>query len=153
MRLFTLIALSVAALAISSAPAMAQTSELDNEAQVTNEQIALSKEIPATLVVRVKAGAETAEILHTTEKLEQVDATTQSSLANAKFSVVKINEEQTGELDRDSSRSSWYFCFNSSWYAPTYYYYGYTYSYGSYATYNYGGYTYYWYRWNHGWWY
>ena len=151
MRLFSLIAL--AALAFSTNPVLAQTSELDNEAQVTNEQIVLSKEIPATLVVRVKAGSDTAEVLHTTEKLEQVDATTQTSLANAKFSVMKIDGSQTSELDRDSSRSSWYFCFNSRWYAPTYYYYGYTYNYGAYAWYNYGGYTYYWYRWNHGWYY
>ena len=66
-----------------------------------------------------------------------------------KFAKANMNGKSKGELDRDSSSSSWYFSCDP-WYGsyyPTYYYYGYAYSYSYYYGYGYGGWSYSYYRW------
>jgi hypothetical protein len=146
------LSLMVAFAAVASFNGVAQAQELDNEAQVTNEQIALSKEIPATLVVRTNAATGEVQVLHSNEKLA-ADAGSQAVVAKAQFAKVDASSIATGELDRDSSSSSWYFCFNRSYSYPAYYYSGYSYNYAWYGGYNWGGWNYSYYRWNYGWWY
>jgi hypothetical protein len=127
--------------------------ELDNEAAVTNEQIQLAKDLPATLVMRVNDKTKEVSVLHMDAKLEATEAS-KALLANAQFKAVDVKSGVRGELDQDSSSSSWYFCFNNyNWSYPTYYYYGYNYNYSSYYNYSYGGYSWYYYRWGYSRWY
>lgn len=127
----------------------AQSSELDNEASITNHQIQLSKDLPATVVVRVNAATDEIEVLHSEDELA-ADPSSLETLRDAEFVKIDKNAKIAGELDRDSSSSSWYFWFNySNWYYPTYSYYGYNYGYTPYYSYNWGGYNYYYCRWNY----
>lgn len=155
MRFLSLMAAAAATLALSVG-FQAQATELDNEAQVTNEQISMSKEIPATLVVRTNPATGEVQVLHSQEKLA-ADQTSQTAVASAaasgQFAKVDASAIANGELDRDSSSSSWYFCFNRNWSYPVYYYNNYTYNYGWYGGYSYSGWNYSYYRWNYGWWY
>ena len=150
MRVLSLMVAAAAALTLSGFQAQAQ--ELDNEAQVTNEQISMSKDIPATLVVRTNQATGEVQILHSNDKLA-ADQSSQAVVAKAQFAKVDQSAIANGELDHDSSSSSWYFCFNRSWSYPVYYYQNYTYNYGWYGGYNWGGWNYSYYRWNYGWWY
>lgn len=122
----------------------AQAHELDKEIPVSTEQAALAKDLPRTVVVRVKAGTQEAEVLQSKQLLSATDAT-KKALANAKFSKISAN----GELDQDSSTSSWYFWCNpyGGHYYPNYSYYGYTYSYSVTYSYYYAGYNYSYYGW------
>jgi hypothetical protein len=140
--------LSLAALMMASAVGFQSfAGELDNEKAVTNEQVQAAKDLPATLVIRVNEQTKAVEVLHSKEKLA-ADQTQAAALSKAAFKKMDVKSGMTGELDRDSSKSSWYFCWPSyNWYYPAYYYYGYTYSYSSYYYYNYGGYGYYYYGW------
>ena len=131
---------------LSSAHAFA--SELDNEKSVTNQQVALSYDLPKTLVLRVQEGTGRTEAVESKVALSMTEATkAQMDLMN--FVEVDPKNPAT-ELDRDSSQSSYYLCFNRyNWYYPQYYYYGYSYNYSSYWSYYWGGYTYYFYRWSY----
>lgn len=146
------LSLMVATAALLTFSGNVQAQELDNEAQVTNEQIALSKDIPATLVVRTNEATGEVQILHSNAKLAG-DASSTAAVAGAQFAKVDASAISNGELDKDSSSSSWYFCFNRSYSYPAYYYGGYNYSYNYYNSYNWGGWNYSYYRWNYGWFY
>ena len=130
----------------------AQAGELDNEKTVTTEQISLAADLPATVVVRVKAGTNEVEVLHSNTELA-ADAATQALVSTSSFVKMDVKGQQNApknatELDKDSSSSSWYFCFPTyNYYQPSYYYYGYQYSYQSYYSYYYSGYQYNYYRW------
>ena len=130
----------------------AHAGELDNESNVTNEKVALSRDLPATLVVRVNDQTKAVEVLNTQAKLAP-EAASAGVVAAQAFSPAQVGAPMAGELDRTSSTSSWYYCYNG-WSQPAYYYYyGYSYSYTPYYWYNYGGYSYSYYRWSYGWWY
>lgn len=147
MRLFSLSAFALT-LALGFA---AQATELDNESQVTNQQIQASRDLPATMVVRVNEATRAVEVLHTADRVAP-DAATASVIAGQPFvAAPQAGATVAGELDRNSSASSWYYCYNG-WYQPSYYYYyGYSYSYVPYYSYYYGGYSYAYYRWSYGW--
>lgn len=130
----------------------AQAGELDNEKTVTTEQINLAADLPATVVVRVKAGTNEVEVLHSKSELA-ADESSQALVSTSSFVKMDVKGKMTAsELDQDSSSSSWYFCFPSyNYYQPSYYYYGYQYSYSSYYSYYYSGYQYSYYRWPNRW--
>ena len=129
----------------------APAGELDNERAITSEQVQLAQALPASVVIRVNEATKAVEVLHSNAKFG-TDQATQAAVASAQFTKMDVKGSMVGELDRDSSRSSWYFCFpNYNYYYPTYYYYGYSYSYSSYWSYSYGGYHYSYYSWNYGW--
>lgn len=145
------LSLTLLAAALFAAP-ITHAQELDSEAKVTNEQIALSKDLPSTLVVRTNPATGEVQVLHSAQKLV-AGAVSQDAVAKADFLKVDATPAAaTSELDQDSSRSSWYFCFNRGWGFPQYNYYGYNYSYSYYWGYNWGGWNYSYYRWNYGWW-
>lgn len=127
--------------------------ELDNESNVTNQQAQLATDLPATLVIRVNETTQDIEVLHSNNALPAGEAAKAVVDQHAsEFKKIDVKSGMTGELERDSSRSSWYFCFPTyNWYSPSYYYYGYSYSYSQYYWYNWGGYNYYYYRWSYGW--
>ena len=143
------------ALTTSFAGVSAHAGELDNEKSVTNQQVQLAKDLPATLVMRVNAKTGEVSAFHSNEKLS-ADAKMVQTLANEQFAPVDVHAQvagqAVGELDKSSSTSSWYFCFPSfNWYYPSYYYGGFNYGYTPYYNYGWGGYNYYFYRWNYGW--
>ena len=145
---FTLAALA----AVLMMGSFAQAGELDNEAQVTNETKALSKDLPQTLVVRTNAATGEVQVMHTQDRLA-ADASSLNLVANAKFAAADVDSQVQGggELDRESSASSWYFCWNRGYSQPYYWYGGYNFSYNYYYSYNYYGWNYSYYRWNWGW--
>lgn len=128
-----------------------QTGELDNESKVTNEQLKASKELPQTLVVRKNDVTGEVQVMHSAEKLS--GTADQSVVTSSNFVKVDASQVVTGELDQDSSRSSWYFCFNNGWNYPQYNYWGYNYNYNYYSGYSWGGWNYSYYRWNTWGWY
>lgn len=127
----------------------AHAGELDNEKSVTNEQIQLAQDLPATLVIRVNESTKEVEVLHSKDRLATDEATKNTVVNSGEFKKMDVKGQMTGsELDQDSSRSSWYFCWPTyNYYYPTYYYYGYQYNYSNYYWYNWGGYSYYYYGW------
>jgi hypothetical protein len=145
---FTLAALA----AVLMVGSFAQANELDNEAQVTNETKALSKDLPQTLVVRSNSATGEVQVMHTQSRLA-ADASSLNIVADAQFTQADVNAQVPGggELDRDSSASSWYFCWNRGYSYPYYWYGGYNFSYSYYYGYNYSGWNYSYYRWNWGW--
>ncbi len=149
MRFLSLTVLAASLFATSLVGGLAQANELDSEAKVTNEQVALSKDLPATLVVRTNQATGEVEVMHSAMKLE-ASAATQAAVGQAAFVKADASQVASGELDNDSSRSSWYFCWNNRYSYPQYNYYGYSYSYNHYYSYNYSGYNYSYYRWNYG---
>ncbi len=138
--------------AVFMAGPVAHANELDNEAKVTNEQISFSKDLPATLVIRTNTATGEVQVMHSAAKLEAA-AVSPAAIASAEFVKADSAQAAKGELDHDSSRSSWYYCYNYSWNYPQYYYYGYTYNYNYYYGYDYSGWNYSYYRWNYGWYY
>lgn len=137
-------------LLIALAAAIANAGELDSEKAITNEQVRLAADLPAAVVVRVSETTGEVAVLHAKTALSTELNAVEATVASPDFVTIDVQAGMTGELDRDSSRSSWYFCFNNySWYYPTYYYYGYSYGYSQYYGYNWGGYRYYWYSWRY----
>jgi hypothetical protein len=128
----------------------AHAGELDNEAQVTNETKALSKDLPQTLVVRTNAATGEVQVMHSSDRLA-ANASSTALVAKGVFVKSTLGQTQGGELDRDSSQSSWYFCWNQGYSYPYYGYGGYNFSYNYYYGYNWGGWNYSYYRWNWGW--
>jgi hypothetical protein len=130
---------------------VAKAGELDNEKAVTNQQVSLAKDLPATLVMRVNATTKAVEVLHLKDKLPADSSAQSLVLAHTnEFQAADLNAKVTGELDQDSSRSSWYFYYPTyNWYYPTYYYSGYNYYYQPYYNYYYGGYNYYYCGWRY----
>jgi len=131
----------------------AHAGELDNEKSVTNQQVQLAKDLPATLVMRVDQKTGAIQAFHSSLKLPASAEAIQKVSAQT-FAPVDLKGQvagrAVGELDRASSSSSWYFCFpNYNWYTPSYYYGGYNYGYSPYYNYGYGGYNYYFYSWNY----
>ena len=126
--------------------------ELENEATVTNQQIAAAKDLPKTLVVRRDSSSNSVSVLHSEVNL---DASTSSfeRVRVAEFVTMKANERMRKELDRDGSKSSWFFFFNpffltnSFFYTPTYLYSGFAYNYTPYYSFYNSPYTYSYYRW------
>ena len=135
----------------------AHAGELDNEKSVTNQQIQMAKDLPATLVMRVDQKTGAVQALHSIAKLP-ADAAAIQAIAGQTFAPVDLKAQvagrPVGELDQSSSSSSWYFCFPQyNWFAPSYYYGGFNYGYTPYFNYGFGGYNYSFYRWNYGGWY
>ncbi len=148
---FILSALTVAAMGTLTVGSLAHANELDNEAQVTNETKALSKELPQTLVIRSNPATGEVQVMHTDSRLA-ADMSATVAVANSAFLKTDLSQSQTGaELDRDSSSSSWYFCWNNGYNYPYYGYGGYNFAYNYYYGYNYSGWNYSYYRWNWGW--
>ncbi len=141
--------LAIGALVLALSAFSAQAHELDKETPVSIEQVALAKDLPRTVVVRVKADTQEAEVFESNQLLT-ADVATKKALADAQFKkLTKEGELVKSELDQDSSTSSWYFWCRpfGYYYYPTYYYYGYTYSYALTYTYYYYGYYYSYYVW------
>lgn len=141
--------LAISALVLVLGAFSAKAHELDKETTVSVEQVALAKALPRTVVVRVKAGTNEAEVLES-KRLLKADTATKKTVATAKFKkLAKNGELAKSELDQDSSSSSWYFWCRpyGGYYYPTYYYYGYTYNYALAYNYYYGGYYYSYYVW------
>jgi hypothetical protein len=146
MRLFALAAAAV----LAFGPTAQAQSELDNEKSVTNEQVQLSQDLPATLVVRVNEATNEVAVMHSAQAIEANPAVAAELAQKADFKAMKLDGSMVGELDRDSSKSSWYFCFPRYNYSyPTYSYFGYNYNYSNYYNYNHGGYRYSYYSWNY----
>ncbi len=127
----------------------AHAGELDKEQTFTTEQVELAKNLPATLVVRVKTATQEVEVLHSSKVIEPTEAS-KELVSTSSFEKIDVKGGMTGvsELDKDSSSSSWYFCFpNYNYYYPSYNYYGYNYSYSNYYSYYYAGYQYSYYSW------
>jgi hypothetical protein len=120
--------------------------ELDNESGVVNaQQRSLAGDLPATIVVRVNKDDNSVAVLHSKDVISKENA---ASVVNASFVAMKTTDTQKSELDKDSSKSGWYFYFNYyNYYNPCYSYSGYNYYYQAYNSYNYGNYNYYYYRW------
>jgi hypothetical protein len=143
-----------ASLLLACTSSVALAGELDHEPLYPVKQIELAKDLPAVVVVRTKIGSKEAEVFHSPEKLAGVEAT-KKAVAAAKFIKIDKSGVQVGELDRESSSSSWYFyCHPGTYsgypaygYYPNYYYGGYNYQYAPYWAYNYGGYNYNYYGW------
>lgn len=125
----------------------ARANELDNEKTVSTEQIQAAQALPKTVVVRIKAGTNQAEVLHINDALAK-DEATKMMVSTSSFTKLDASGKMAGELDKDSSSSSWYFCC-PNYYYPTYYYWGYQYTYVSYYSYYYAGYYYNYYGWPH----
>jgi hypothetical protein len=140
--------LSLATLLLASAVSFQSfAGELDNEKTVTNEQVQAAKDLPATLVIRVNNDTKAVEVLHSKALLPAEQASVEA-ISKQTFTKMDVKSGMTGELDRDSSKSSWYFCWPSfNWYYPSYSYYGYSYNYSSYYNYSYSNYSYYYYGW------
>ncbi len=125
-----------------------------------NNMVTRARDLPATVVVRHNRATNRLEVLHSNERLSG-SAATVGALANARWVPVELNKPVRNELDRDTSRSSWFFSlgfnpffyFNLGYsnpyyyYVPSYYYGGYSYSYMPYYYYGYAPYNYYFYRW------
>lgn len=139
------------ALAASFSMSLAFAGELDNESQITDEQVALSRDLPATVVVRVAADGNETGVLQSKDALPAgipVDAAL-NQLRGEFVSVAADSKVPMNELDRDSSKSSWYLYFyNHVNYYPSYHYYNYNYYYAPYWSYYNQGYWYYYYRWS-----
>lgn len=139
-RILTILALSV----FAGANAFAATN-LDNGSTISSEQAALAKDLPGTVIVRVDQKTGEASVLETNQTLSQ-DTSTVAALHAADYK--KISTAGPDELDRVSSTSSWFaWHHRGHYYAPTYYYYGFSYAYTPCYQYTYGGYYYSWYRW------
>lgn len=82
--------------------------EIDNEQTVSTEQIKLGQALPKTLVVRTKVGTHESEVLHLNQVLPP-DEKSHHLVSTGSFIKVDSNGKMIGELDRDSSRSSWAF--------------------------------------------
>jgi hypothetical protein len=127
------------------------SNELDQESRIINEQARRAKELPGTVVVRIQQQTGQASVLELTDRLEASADSARLVADLAGFKSIPASGVQSppaGELDRNSSASSWYAFYNSGYfYAPTYYYWGYTFAYRSYYSYNWSGYAYYWYGW------
>lgn len=138
--------LAVAALVLGlglSLSASAANDELDNESKVTNEQSRLAQQLPGTLIVRTNRATGQSEVLPVTEALPaEASAQAIALEQNAEF---KPFSQPGGELDQDSSRSSWYFYWNG--YYPHCYYGGYNYYGYPYYNFGWGLYQYNYYRW------
>lgn len=126
----------------------AEARELDAEKTVSSEQIRLGRDLPKMLVVRVKKGSNQAEVLHSNVTLK-ADARVKRMLSTSSFIALDSNGRMLGELDRDSSKSSWFFSYPYSYY-PSYGYCGYNYVYSPCMSYVYGGYSYWYYSWPYG---
>jgi hypothetical protein len=123
----------------------AHAGELDNEKTVSTEQVQLGQALPKTVVIRTKVGSNQHEVLHLNHVLGK-DKHTQQLISTSSFIKLDKQGKMAGELDHDSSSSSWYFsCPN--YYYPQYYYGGYQYNYASYYSYYYAGYNYSYYGW------
>lgn len=140
--------LLVSSLLVSTTVAFA-AGELDNEATVTNEQVRVAKELPATVVVRTHQATGRVDVLHLSDQLPGDTGTQKRVVArNSDFQAIGSKDRVRGELDGDSSSSSWYFYFyNYSYSYPTYNYSGYTYRYYPYYNFWWNGYAYSYYRW------
>jgi hypothetical protein len=137
--------------AVSGMSTLAIASELDNEKAFTNMS-QRAAELPGTVVVRVsQSNPKDVAVLHVEDRLKP-GTSTQKLVSTSSFETMPLTGQMTREIDQGSSTSSWYFWFNhGSWYAPTYYYSGYTYSYTNYWSVGWGGYNYWYYGWGKWW--
>jgi len=135
----------VCMLAVTLVGLTAQAREIDNEKTVSTEQIQLGQALPKTVVIRIKAGTNEAEVMHAATALPGAEAS-KALVSSSSFVKLDKNGKMIGELDRDGSSSSWYFCYPYSYY-PYYGYYGYNYYYRPYYSYYYSGYYYSYYGW------
>lgn len=123
----------------------AQAREIDNEKTISTEQIQLGQALPKTVIIRIKAGTNEAEVLHSASALPANDSS-KALVSTSSFVKLDKDGKMVGELDRDSSSSSWFFCYPYSYY-PYYNYCGYNYYYAPYYSYYYSGYYYSYYGW------
>lgn len=123
----------------------ANAREIDSEKTISTEQIQLGHDLPMTVVVRIKEGTNQVEVLHSKVALK-ADETSKFLVSTSTFVKLDNKGRMVGELDRDSSSSSWFFCYPYNYY-PYYNYCGYNYLYAPYYGYAYGGYRYSYYGW------
>lgn len=107
-RLRILFSFLFAACASLAAADFAAAREIDSEQTVTTEQIQLGQTLPQTLVVRSRADGDQIEVLHLNEAL-RADENSRQLVSTASFIKVGSDGRMIGELDRDSSSSSWIF--------------------------------------------
>jgi len=109
----------------------ARANELDHEDQVRNAQ-RHALDLPQTLVVRKNKLDGSVAVYHSARKLAPESAV---SPRNFKYIPMKSTDRLRNELDRDSSKSGWFFYWYAySYYQPAYYYFGYNYYYHPYYT-------------------
>lgn len=143
---FSLVCLFTGA-AISFSAANAFGAQENGQSQ---EQLQHAKDLPGTVVVRIDDKTGEASVLELSATLEVNADNVQAIGENGAFQPIQTARAElpAGELDQNSSSSSWYAWYNYGYfYRPTYYYWGYRYTYSTYYTYNWYGYSYYWYRW------
>jgi hypothetical protein len=131
----------------------------------SDDMVTRARDLPATVVVRVNRNTNAIEVLHSRDHLAATPETI-SSISSSRFAPIELNKPVRGELDRDTSRSSWFFSLGlnpffsvnlgygpGAYYAPYYSYYNYSYAYNPYYyyytpySYGYVPYNYYFYRW------
>lgn len=122
--------------------------ELDRVAAPASQAV-LAAELPQSVVIRIdKNDPSKREVMHSDTFIPAGQ-----ELTSGQFTKMAATDKATGqgkvsELNRDSSTSSWRFywypttSYSSSWYYPTYSYYGYNYSYAPYYGYTSGNYYY-----------
>lgn len=121
-----------------------QANELDHEDQIKNAQ-KHSADLPQTLIVRKSKLDGSVAVHHSMRRLAPQSS---ASPKNFKYVPMKSTDRVRNELDRDSSKSGWYFYWYAySFYQPAYYYWGYNYYYQPYYTVYYYPYTYTYYWW------
>lgn len=147
MRLFIKLAVVVAALGFVSSPHPAQA--LETQHHPDNEQIRLSRELPATLVIRVNHRNHQVEVLNSYAKLD-TSATTRNAVVNHSFKAVNVKGKTRGHAHHVGGGRGlfdWFLGFSFfSWNNPYYVYGGYSYPYNYYYSYPYGDYDYYYYN-------
>jgi len=150
-KLIAITALLLSAIAGSNF-AVAAGGELDNERDVIEQAKAnLAKDLPAAVVVKVSEKDGSVAVFHSKFQINSADVAAFAKEHDGEFKAV-TEKQKRGELDKDSSQSSWFFAFGYNYgYTypyyryPTYYYYNYSYNYAYYNCYNWGGYNYYYY--------
>ena len=138
-------------------PALAQN--LSESFSTADRVASMARDLPATVVVRHNHETNEFEVYHSKDNLAASESAIMA-LASKPFESTKINTPVRGELDRDTSRSSWFFALGVnpfynlnfgvwpvSYLAPAFYYNNLAFTYSPYFYYNYSPYSYYFYRW------
>ncbi len=153
MKLVLKIAAFVAALGFMNSPD-SKAMDLDRPSR---QQIALARDLPATLVVRVDTRTNEVAVHHSKKKLRAMSLAPEAWQDDA---FTPISSEGAGEQNLDRRRrrgggivrAAWDFAFSIfDFFRPRYYYYGYTYPYSYYYDYPSGYYRYYYYRYPYYW--
>lgn len=118
--------------------------ELDHENQVKNAR-RHAVDLPQSLIVRTNKLDGSVAVHHS---MRRIAPEASASPKNFKYVPMKSTDRVRNELDKDSSKSGWYFYWYAySYFQPAYYYFNYNYYYQPYYTVYYYPYTYTYYCW------